>query len=200
MKYKVGDTVRIKSKAWMDAQPKDADGHIACLGNREDKLTIAPEMFQYAGQTAIISQTIVDGTRYNIYLDDGMWSWVDEMFEDDTIETLQKRIADLEAEVATLKGEKQKQDDPTVYNADKHYVAIWEEQPFLLKCSTKEEYNLLYTFVGMYRTPHRLSGTFASGQRALDEAQTCMCDSDEQPILYVFDTGKEALEFMLKYL
>ena len=194
MKHKVGDTVRIKSKAWIDAQPKDEFGSIPF-----SELCMPPEMFAYAGDRVIIKAINRDELSYRIDIDGGMWSWIDKMFEGD-IGALQKRIADLEAEVAMLKGKKQKRDDPTVYNADKHYVAIWEEQPFLLKCSTKEEYNLLYTFVGMYRTPHRLSGTFASGQEALDEAQTCMGDSDEQPIIYTFDTGKEALEFMLKYL
>ena len=200
MKHKVGDTVRIKSKAWIDAQPKDADGHIACLGNREDELTIAPEMFQYAGQSFKIT-SIYSDSNYELG-DMADWEWSDAMLEDfDDIEQMQKRIERLEAEVLQLKGEGQKQDDATVYNANKHYVAIWEEEPYLLKCATDENtHTLLYTFVGMYCLTHRLSDTVDSGQRALDEAQTCMCGSDEQPVLYVFDTGKEALEFMLKYL
>ena len=195
MKHKVGDTVRIKSKAWIDAQPKDEFGRIPF-----SELCMPPEMFAYAGDRVIIKAINRDELSYRIDIDGGIWSWIDKMFEDD-IEALRKRIADLEAEVLQLKGEEQKQDDPTVYNADKHYVAIWEEQPYLLKCATDEEtHTLLYTFVGMYCLTHRLADTVDSGQRALDEAQTCMYGSDEQPILYVFDTGKEALEFMLKYL
>ena len=198
MKHKVGDTVRVKSKAWIDAQPKNGNG-FDVNGNDGTPLLFADEMFQYAGQSFKITSIYAD-SNYELG-DMADWEWSDVMLEDfDDIEQMQKRIERLEAEVLQLKGEGQKQNDATVYNADKHYVAIWEEEPYLLKCSTKEEYNLLYTFVGMYRTPHRLSDTVDSGQRALDEAQTCMYGSDEQPVLYVFDTGKEALEFMLTYL
>lgn len=199
MKHKVGDTVRIKSKAWIDAQPKDADGHIACLGNREDELTIAPEMFQYAGQSFQITNILADG-NYEL---GGMtnWEWSDAMLEDyGDIEQMQKRIKQLEAEVLQLKGEGQKP-EKIVYDRNKHYVAIWEQGVYLLRCTGDGQ--LSFAFCGIDYAQSRLTTTTQSGQEAIDAVVEIGDDTDTEdtpPKICIFDTGKEALEFMLRYL
>jgi len=191
MKHEVGDTVRIRSKAWIDAQKKDEFGRILC-----GELDMIPEMFVYAGDRVIIKSMNSDGSAYRIDIDRGMWSWTDEMFENDSyIEALQKRVADLEAEVAVLKGEKIVY-DRIVYDRNKHYVGIWENCPYILKSIAASAYG----FCGMERTYTYLASLASSGQEAIDIAIKETNASGIPISIHVFDTGKEALEFMLKYL
>jgi len=76
VKYKVGDKVRIRSKEWIDAQPKSEDGAIELETN-----DIVPRMFEYAGKTATITKINEVLCNYKLDIDDGHWSWTDEMFE-----------------------------------------------------------------------------------------------------------------------
>lgn len=73
MKYKVGDKVRIKSKEWWNAQPKDADGDVTC---NEEWFT--RYMAEYCGKVATISH--IDDVTYN--LKEFNYHWTDEMFDD----------------------------------------------------------------------------------------------------------------------
>lgn len=73
MKHKVGDKVRIKSKEWWDAQPKDVDGDVTC--NEE---CFTREMAEYCGKVATISH--IDDGAYN--LKEFEYYWTDEMFDD----------------------------------------------------------------------------------------------------------------------
>jgi hypothetical protein len=78
-KYKVGDTVRIRSKAWIDAQEKDAYGYIlAPKGCSMDMLT---EQQTHAGEAAEIRSVDADGT-YQISTDNEYLWWAGWMFED----------------------------------------------------------------------------------------------------------------------
>jgi hypothetical protein len=78
-KYKVGDKVRIRSRAWIDAQEKDDNGCI--INNGACIKTMIWGMQIYAGKEAEIKhassaeayKTSVDGENY--------W-WADWMFED----------------------------------------------------------------------------------------------------------------------
>ena len=89
MKHKVGDRVRIKSRDWWDAQPKNNAGSVDC---GEDNFTI--NMTCYCGQVATISSCedgfyFLNGIRHN---------WTDEMFEDEAphpSEDLLKDIANV---------------------------------------------------------------------------------------------------------
>ena len=76
---KVGDTVKIKSKKWIDAQEKDGDGDID-LG---DILFVA-DMQEWAGREAKITKVRYYGNSsyYEIDIDEYNYDWVDEMFED----------------------------------------------------------------------------------------------------------------------
>lgn len=197
MKHKVGDTVRVKSKAWIDAQPKDSTGDIYVVGNDGEELYIVDEMFKYAGQSFKVTSIYAD-SNYELG-DMSDWEWSDAMLEDDSdIEALQKRVADLEAEVLQLKGEKKPEE--IVYDKDKHYVAIWQNKPFILKMGVNSEE--VWTFCGIDYIHSHLTDSASSGQEAIDIAieETSQFDNIPPVSIYGFDTGKEALEFMLKYL
>lgn len=72
MNYKEGDKVKVRSKEWWDAQPKNKYGNVQC---GVDKFT--KDMVDMCGKTVTISVVAVDG-----YLVDGSdYYWTDEMFE-----------------------------------------------------------------------------------------------------------------------
>jgi hypothetical protein len=79
MKYKAGDTVRIRSKEWMDAQEKDVMGCIRI--STESGVSIAPMMQRFAGKLAKISDA-VNGS-YKLYIDNQTFIWTDWMFDPD---------------------------------------------------------------------------------------------------------------------
>jgi hypothetical protein len=74
----VGDTVRIQTKEWMDAQEKDAAGCIEVCG-----VTFNTAMQKYAGKIATILN--VEGEKpgdfYTLDIDSGEWAWTDQMFD-----------------------------------------------------------------------------------------------------------------------
>ena len=70
MKYKAGDTVRVKSKAWFDAQEKNKDKYI----NRKHGYV---NRGCYFGKKLIID-TVEDGFYY---VKNNAWPWEDWMLE-----------------------------------------------------------------------------------------------------------------------
>lgn len=84
MKYKVGDKVRIKSKEWWDAQPKDLCGSVRC---GEDKFNSS--MTFMCGKIARI-EDISEGLLYHI---EGFgYNWTDDMIECLVSDTPEKSI------------------------------------------------------------------------------------------------------------
>lgn len=73
MKYKVGDKVRIKSKEWWDAQPKDEHGNVCC-GND----IFIKAMTEVCGRNATISEC----NKGFYYISEFGYKWTDEMFEE----------------------------------------------------------------------------------------------------------------------
>ena len=78
MNHKKGDRVRIRDSAWIDAHKQDCvtGEHIMC-----GKESMVDDMFQFAGRTATITMINPFG-EYELDIDDGEWSWTDEMFAD----------------------------------------------------------------------------------------------------------------------
>jgi hypothetical protein len=79
LKHKVGDTVRIRSWEWIDAQEKDQDGDIHFRGGP----IFFSEMFWYAGKIAEITNVSESGDRYRLDVDNGKWWWINKMFDPD---------------------------------------------------------------------------------------------------------------------
>lgn len=77
MKYKVGDRVKIKSLEWYNSLEKDSDNDVYL--EKCDNYIVS-DMVEFLGKTAIIESIYYKG--YDINLDNGKWSWTDEMFED----------------------------------------------------------------------------------------------------------------------
>lgn len=73
MKYKVGDKVRIKSKEWWDAQPKNESGDVDCGAD-----TFTDVMTWLCGKIVEISDILGDVYSIKGY---GL-NWTDEMFDD----------------------------------------------------------------------------------------------------------------------
>lgn len=89
MKHKIGDKVKIKSKEWWNAQPKNCNGFVEC-----GEICFTMNMTRMCGKTAIIVEIIEDG----YCLKDFGYIWNDEMFEDDepqVSETLLQDIANV---------------------------------------------------------------------------------------------------------
>lgn len=77
MKYKVGDKVKIKSKEWYKNE-KNEYGNVCCGSN-----AFTPSMIAYCGMPAVITH-IPFG--YKVDIDNGIYEWTDEMFEDENAE------------------------------------------------------------------------------------------------------------------
>lgn len=84
MKYKVGDKVKVRSKEWWDAQPKNAYGNVKC----------GSEVF-VEGMTYMCGKTVtISAIRSNTYrIGDEAFYWTDEMFEG-LVEDSQKGISE----------------------------------------------------------------------------------------------------------
>ena len=67
MRYKAGDKVKIR------ADLREGDGE-------QYKATVVSEMMKYAGKVTTIRRAYDD--CYTLDIDDGYWTWVDNMFED----------------------------------------------------------------------------------------------------------------------
>lgn len=76
MKYKVGDKVRIKSKEWWDAQPKNSEGNVDC--GSDDFMDYMTCM---CGRIVEITGVFED----SYHVSNCTFNWTDEMFEDSYI-------------------------------------------------------------------------------------------------------------------
>lgn len=73
MKYKVGDKVRIKSKEWWNAQPKNTSGSVECGAD-----TFNEYMKSMCGKVVEIS----DVSEHTYFIKEYGYNWTDEMFDD----------------------------------------------------------------------------------------------------------------------
>jgi hypothetical protein len=79
MRHKVGDTVRIQSQEWVEAQEKDNNGDIDFL----HAPTFFSAMFRYAGKIAKIAKVYDSSDCYRLDVDNGKCLWTDQMFDPD---------------------------------------------------------------------------------------------------------------------
>lgn len=74
LKYKIGDKVRIKSLDWYNENTDSVNKIVRCGAE-----VFMPEMSQYCGQIATIAAKFKND--YCLNIDNGHWSWTDEMIE-----------------------------------------------------------------------------------------------------------------------
>ena len=75
-KYKIGDTVTIKSTDWYNDN-KDILGNVVL---RDGDIVFITEMSKYCGEIATIIG--IEDSYYALNIDNGTWDWSDEMFEE----------------------------------------------------------------------------------------------------------------------
>lgn len=76
MKYKIGDTVKIKSLEWYN---NNRDGYSSLIQN---EIRFTYPMSKYCGKIATIMSMGSDNDLYIIDIDKGKWCWYDWMLED----------------------------------------------------------------------------------------------------------------------
>lgn len=81
MRYKVGDKVRVKSKAWFDSMPKNSAGGIQLSTE-----TFIENMSNFCGKILTIKRVDDDGY---ITFEGDLYTWTDEMFDNGLIDYLQ---------------------------------------------------------------------------------------------------------------
>ena len=84
MKYKVGDTVKIKSIDWFNAQEKDSGGdiHIYSVNNI---VYFTKDMSNYCSKEAKIEDIRIDDNIYFLDVDKRCYEWTDEMLDENYI-------------------------------------------------------------------------------------------------------------------
>lgn len=80
MKYKNGDTVKIKSYQWYNAN-KDSNGDV-----HDCKILFNSTMSMYCGKEMTIEEVNEEEQFYYLYEDIEAYKWTDGMFEDDDFE------------------------------------------------------------------------------------------------------------------
>ena len=90
LKYKVGDKVRIKSKAWYDANKNESN----CVAIHDDTLVFSDFRVPFCGREAVIMKVLNIG--YEIDIDNKEFIWQDYMLDEDNIaeNTLRYRVGD----------------------------------------------------------------------------------------------------------
>ena len=80
MKYKNGDTVKIKSYQWYNTN-KNSNGDV-----HDCKMIFNSTMSIYCGNEMTIEEVDEEGQFYYLYEDILAYKWTDDMFEDDDLE------------------------------------------------------------------------------------------------------------------
>jgi hypothetical protein len=139
MNHKAGDTVRIRSREWIDAQEKDEDGDIM----RDNGFSRT--MFQYAGKLAVITYVDTDDS-YRLDIDDGSWWWADWMF-DPGYRSADGPLSAEDAVRAMLDGERLTDDEGTEYFWD----ADWDGGHFFYRKRDETDAGVAHSYTGLYR-------------------------------------------------
>ena len=101
MKYKVGDSVLIKSLDWYNAN-KDRTDRVKC-----DNAYFIPDMVKHCDEIVTISSVLPFIKNYHIKEDGGVFNWTDEMIEGLAEDLLDKEIQEHQKicdEALTIKG------------------------------------------------------------------------------------------------
>jgi hypothetical protein len=137
VKYKAGDTVRIRSKEWIDAQEKDEDGDIRL----PDSYFFSTMMQEYCGRIAKVVRAVED--RYELDIDETAHFWSEHAF--DPSYTPDELLSAEDAIRAMLDGE-------TLYNEKGHEYRWVKDHAHFIK-STDHEFSegAVYYFDDLHR-------------------------------------------------
>lgn len=81
MKHKIGDKVKVRSKEWWNAQPKNSEGSVECGSE-----TFTEAMTEMCGKVV----TITDAWGGYYFINNLGWSFTEDMFEDSTSDNAEK--------------------------------------------------------------------------------------------------------------
>jgi hypothetical protein len=147
MNHKVGDTVRIRSREWIDAQEKDKDGNIC----GEDGCYMTSGMQQQAGKIAHIAKAYVRVDRYGLDIDDGRHFWDDWMFDPD-YQPPDEPLSCVEAVVAMVS------DGEILQHREYQVEEKWDGKEFVYRIFGEQEWHpkpLDGNFVGLRRAKRK---------------------------------------------
>jgi hypothetical protein len=139
MNHKAGDTVRIRSKEWIDAQVKDRGGDIKPPPDGSNEFI--SYMFVHAGKIANIIELRSDG--YILDLDHKSYIWEDWMFDNPASDPLTAE----DAIRAMLDGE-------TLYDKDGH-LCRWNGDRYTFEIFVNIVWFMFAKYDGLYRRPKK---------------------------------------------
>jgi hypothetical protein len=142
MKYNVGDTIRIQSQKWIDAQEKkDVEGSPAIW--KDGCESFVKDMFRYAGKIATIMEVDKEHQYYDLNIDDRKYAWEDWMFDPDykpdeplSAEGAIRAMLDKEA-ICDKNGQQ----------------CFWNNYAYRFEIEDNGIFRALFDFTGLYRRP-----------------------------------------------
>ena len=139
MKHKVGDTVKIKSIDWFNAQEKDSDGdiHIYSVNNI---VYFTKDMSNYCSKEAKIEDIRIDDNIYFLDVDKRCYEWTDDMF-DETFDFGQLPIG----EMFEYKGHKLKVERESDICKDCYFNRQADEEQITINCINNDRPNCSYS-------------------------------------------------------
>ena len=139
MKHKVGDTVKIKSIDWFNAQEKDSDGdiHIYSVNNI---VYFTKDMSNFCSKEAKIEDIRIDDNIYFLDVDKRCYEWTDEML-DETFDFGQLPIG----EMFEYKGHKLKVERESDICKDCYFNRQADEEQITINCINNDRPNCSYS-------------------------------------------------------
>ena len=139
MKHKVGDTVKIKSIDWFNAQEKDSDGdiHIYSVNNI---VYFTKDMSNFCSKEAKIEDIRIDDNIYFLDVDKRCYEWTDEML-DETFDFGQLPIG----EMFEYKGHKLKVERESDICKDCYFNRQADEEQITINCINNGRPNCSYS-------------------------------------------------------
>ena len=139
MKHKVGDTVKIKSIDWFNAQEKDSDGDIHTY-SVNNIVYFTKGMSNYCSKEAKIEDIRIDDNIYFLDVDKRCYEWTDEML-DENYDFKQLAVG----ETFDFKGHKLKVERESDICKDCYFNRQADEEQITINCINNDRPNCSYS-------------------------------------------------------
>lgn len=139
MKHKVGDTVKIKSIDWFNAQEKDSDGDIHTY-SVNNIVYFTKDMSNYCSKEAKIEDIRIDDNIYFLDVDKRCYEWTDEML-DENYDFKQLAVG----ETFDFKGHKLKVERESDICKDCYFNRQADEEQITINCINNDRPNCSYS-------------------------------------------------------